>query len=207
MSVDRPRRFEMTVHVKAPPDDVFARLDDPRRLSAHMTQPSWKMGGGRMSVKTDDGEGRVVGSHIEMEGRVLGVRLRLDEVVTERDPPRRKAWQTVGRPRLLVVGEYRMWVEVDGADGGSRLKIGIEYGLPHRAKWMGDAVRASLCEVVHTPDGEGGPGTSRVERVHQERESHEGDDGLEDVRVVQAPAKTAVGETFADGADRHDSHT
>ena len=43
-----------------------------------------------------------------MNGRILGLKLSLDEVVTERDPPARKVWETVGVPRLLVIGPYRM---------------------------------------------------------------------------------------------------
>ena len=43
------RRFARTVQVGAPPDAVFARLDDQRRLAEHMEKPSAMMGGGRMT--------------------------------------------------------------------------------------------------------------------------------------------------------------
>jgi hypothetical protein len=35
-----------------------------------------------------------------MSGKVVGVDLFLDEVIREREPPRRKVWETVGTPRL-----------------------------------------------------------------------------------------------------------
>jgi hypothetical protein len=67
-----------------------------------------------------------------MTGRVLGMNLALDEVVTERTPPRRKVWETVGEPRLLVIGAYRMEFEITPEDGASRLVVFIDYRLPSR---------------------------------------------------------------------------
>jgi hypothetical protein len=64
-------------------------------------------------------------------------------VVTECAPPRRKVWETVGTPRLLVIGPYRMGFEVspEGA-AGSRLRVFIDYALPTGApaRWLGRAL-------------------------------------------------------------------
>jgi hypothetical protein len=80
-----------------------------------------------------------VGSHIGMSGRVLGVELSLDEVVTEREPPTRKVWETVGAPRLLVIGAYRMGCVVTPSGSGSLLRVFIDYALPASwpARWLG----------------------------------------------------------------------
>jgi hypothetical protein len=69
-----------------------------------MSKSSWKMGGGRMEMVFDDKQGRVVGSRIRLAGRVFGISLFVDEIVTERDPPYRKIWETLGTPKLLVIG-------------------------------------------------------------------------------------------------------
>ena len=61
-----------------------------------------------MTLSLDEQAGRSLGSHIRLQGRVLGVQLSLEEVVTEHTPPTRKVWMTVGTPRLLVIGPYRM---------------------------------------------------------------------------------------------------
>lgn len=125
-----PRHAESVVAVEAPPEQLFELLDDHSRLSAHMTRRSWMMGGGRMVTATDERHGREVGSHIVIAGRVFGVRLALDEVVVERERARRKVWETVGDPRLLVIGSYRMGFEIDADGPRSRLRVFIEYALP-----------------------------------------------------------------------------
>lgn len=134
-----PFHFECSVLVNAPAEAVFSRLDDSRLLSAHMSGSSWMMAGSRMRVELDASEGRAVGASIRMAGRVLGVALSLEEVVTERNPPRRKVWETIGAPRLLVIGPYRMGFEVTPQGGTSLLRVFIDYALPVAppARWLG----------------------------------------------------------------------
>ena len=130
---------ESSALVSASPDRVFALIDDHERLSSHMSQSSWRMGGGRMKTVLDDGRGQKVGSHVRVGGRVLGLELSLDEVVTEREPPTRKVWETVGSPRLLVIGAYRMGFEVTPRGSGSLLRVFINYAMPSSwpARWLG----------------------------------------------------------------------
>lgn len=121
---------EVVVRVAAPPERVFAHLDDQTRLAAHMEKPSAMMLGGRMGYRFDDAKGRAVGSMIKMTGDVLGLHLSIEEIVTEREPPRFKAWETRGEPRLLIIGSYWMGFEIASSDTGSRLRIFIEYDWP-----------------------------------------------------------------------------
>lgn len=132
------RHFESAGFVSAPPDAVFSYVDDHERLSSHMTRSSWMMGGGCMDVKLDAGRGRRLGSRIHMSGRAFGVALSLEELVSEYDPPRHKAWETVGQPRLLIIGEYRMGFDISPQNGGSNLRVFIDYELPQsrRGRWL-----------------------------------------------------------------------
>ena len=134
-----PRHFEGSAFVDASPEHVFAFVDDHSRFSSHMSQSSWMMGGGRMVVELDAAKGQAVGSHIRLSGRVFGVSLYLDEVVTRRDPPTDKVWETVGAPRLLVIGAYSMGVQIGPERGGSRLRVFIDYQLPDGplTSWLG----------------------------------------------------------------------
>jgi hypothetical protein len=138
----KPRgHFEQGATIRAPIDEVFAYLDDHSRLSAHMGRSSWMMGGGRMSIELDENRGQRVGSRIRLAGRAFGMRLFVEETVIERDPPRRKVWQTVGAPQLLVIGEYIMGFELAPEDGRARLRVFIDYALPRAgsARWLGKA--------------------------------------------------------------------
>lgn len=123
------RHDEITVRLAAEADRVFAHLDDPARLGEHMTEPSMMMLGGRMAYERDTGGGREVGSHIRMTGSFLGMTLSVDEVITERVPPVRKAWETVGRQRLIVIDSYRMGFDITPEDGACRLRVFIDYRL------------------------------------------------------------------------------
>ncbi|HEX5832063.1 MAG TPA: hypothetical protein VFY16_13865 [Gemmatimonadaceae bacterium] len=126
--------------LRAPIDDVFARLDGHARLASHMERPSWRMGWGTMAVHLDAGEGRAVGSRIRLDGRVFGIRLWVDEEVIERVPPTRKVWETVGAPRLLVIGPYRMGLALTAERPGDdevTLSVFIDYALPDRGlPWL-----------------------------------------------------------------------
>jgi len=122
--------FEASTFVAAPADSVFAYADDPARMSSHMSKSSWMMGGGRMRTELDAGRGQTVGSRIRLSGRVFGLDFAVDEIVIERVPPQRKAWQTIGSPRLLVIGHYRMGFEIASQENGSLLRVYINYALP-----------------------------------------------------------------------------
>ena len=133
------RRYAAEGLVPGPIDRVFAYVDDHSRLSSHMSQSSWLMGGGRMDIHFDEGHGQRTGSKIRLQGRVFGLNLFLEEVITERVPPYRKSWQTIGSPRLLIIGHYRMGFELSERKNASALRVFIDYSLPERRfeRWLG----------------------------------------------------------------------
>lgn len=138
------RHTEAAARVAASPHRVFAHLDDQTRLAEHMSKPSLIMGGGKMTYDFDEQKGQAVGSHIRLGGSAFGVRLYLDEMVTERTPPRHKVWRTVGQPKLIVVDSYEMGFDISVVDRGSALRVWIDYELPPRGlgrivPWLGDA--------------------------------------------------------------------
>ena len=123
----------------ASPEKIFSYVDDHRKFSIHMSKPSWVMGGGKMAVQTDEGHGQRVGSHMRLNGKVFGINLFLDEVVTKREPPYVKTWESVGNLNLLVIGNYRMGLMIKPEGGGSVFRVLIDYELPGTAKtrWLG----------------------------------------------------------------------
>jgi hypothetical protein len=123
-------RDEVFRSIQTTPKALFAYLDDQVSLGSHMEKPSAMMLGGSMRYILDEGKGRRLGSVIRMEGAFLGIRLSVEEVVTEREPPVRKAWETRGIPHLLILVGYRMGFDVSPADRGQRLRVFIEYNTP-----------------------------------------------------------------------------
>lgn len=133
------RHFEKNASIQASSQKVFGYVDDHSSFSAHMSQSSWMMIGGNMDTQTDEKRGQEVGSHIRMNGKVLGIKIFLDEVVTEHKPPFSKAWQTVGDLKLLVIGHYRMGLEISPENSYCKLKVYIDYELPQsfKTRWLG----------------------------------------------------------------------
>ena len=129
-----PFHSERTRIVTASADAVFSHLDDHNRLAGHMSQSSWLMAGSRMTIEIDAAKGRSTGSHIHLRGLVLGIPIQVEEVVTEHEPPFRKAWETIGVPKLLVIGHYKMGFEIRPQDASSLLRVFIDYDLPER--WL-----------------------------------------------------------------------
>lgn len=127
--------FERSRVIPASPEALFAHLDDQSRLGAHMTQSSAMMGGGRMTFEFDAGRGMAVGSRIRMGGSAFGITMSLEEEITERVPPTRKVWQTIGEPRLLILSGYAMGFAIAPGDGGAKLTVWIDYALPEG--WLG----------------------------------------------------------------------
>ena len=131
------QHFENSAIIPASAEKVFAFADNPANFSSHMNESSWMMGGGSMNTHTDEKKFQELGSHLQMEGTVFGIKLFLDEVVTKHDPPFRKEWQTVGNINLVVIGHYSLGFEIKPEE--NRLKVYIDYELPKSLKtlWLG----------------------------------------------------------------------
>ena len=134
-----PFHNESAAWIKAPVDRVFAYLDDPKALAAQMGESSMMMAGSRMSIDVDADGGRVIGSKIRMQGRMMGIPLLLEEVITERRVPNRNVWETIGTPNLLIIAHYRMSFELTPTGDSSVVRVFINYSLPTTAlgSWLG----------------------------------------------------------------------
>ena len=101
-------REEAFTTVSSTPRALFGYLGDQANLGSHMEKPSMMMMGGSMRNVFDQDRGRATGSVIRMDGNVLGIGLTVEEVVTAREPPVRKVWETRGIPHLFILGGY-LW--------------------------------------------------------------------------------------------------
>ena len=116
--------------IDAPAAAVFDFLDDQANLSAHMGKSSGMMLGSAMAIHMEPDHTRSVGSAFGFTGKVLGVPLKVEEVVTGREPPSRKTWETTADPSLWVIGRYQMGFELAPDGRVSNLCVYIRYNLP-----------------------------------------------------------------------------
>lgn len=59
------------------------------------------------------------------------------EVIVRYEPPYLKEWETVGTPKLLIIGSYRMGIEIKNHNQGSLLRVFIDYDPPKVNAWLG----------------------------------------------------------------------
>lgn len=125
------RYSEASGPVAAPPAAVYAFLDDHANLSAHMRRSSGMMLGSAMTLIMEEDHARRVGSRFGFTGRILGIPVSVEEVVTGREPPVSKTWETTGEPHLWVIGRYAMGFELAPRQkAGTTLHVYIHYDLP-----------------------------------------------------------------------------
>ena len=157
------RHYESSGVVAAGPEVVFDLIDDHRTFYAHVLKLA-RLLGGRMTLEMDDGGGKAVGSRIRLFGRFLGRSLSLEEVITRRDAPHDKTWQTVGLPNFLVLGEYRFRMHVEPDGRSARLTIAMDYDSPAGAGWLKRRVSdfyARLCAAEMVKSAQRRLGQSR----------------------------------------------
>ena len=145
-----PFHHESSGPANAPVEQVSAFLDDPQALAAHMGESSMMMPGSSMSIDVDAGGGRMIGSKVRMQGRMPGLRLSPEKVITEREAPAMKVWETIGTPKLLGISHYRMGFELTRNGASSLVRVFIDYSLPIKppGSWIGHwlgAVFARCC--------------------------------------------------------------
>lgn len=141
------KHYEDSTVIPASARNVFEYVDDHANYYSHVIKFA-RMAGGHMDLQMDDGCGKSVGSHIRLSGEVLGKSLSLEEVVTRREYPRVKTWETVGIPKFLIVGQYQYNIQIEPQNNGSTLHVSFDYDPPKQSGWIRrliGGVYAKLC--------------------------------------------------------------
>ncbi len=137
--MEQKKYYANSISLPVSPEEVFTFADNHANFSSHMNKSSWMMGGGKMTTHADERGFQKLGSHLQMEGTVVGVKLFLDQVVSTYEPPLRKEWHTVGKINLIVIDHYTLGFEIKPEDNTSNLRVYIEYMRPKTVKshWLG----------------------------------------------------------------------
>src|SRR3989344_7651761 len=130
---DFPFHHSSTAILQASADNAFSYLDDPKRLSSHMSESSWMMAGSKMAIELDEKVGHGIGAEIVLRGKMLGIPLFVREAVTDWQPAKRQAWETVGPQKMIIIGQYRMGFDLIPRASGVALRVFIDYGFPESA--------------------------------------------------------------------------
>jgi uncharacterized protein YndB with AHSA1/START domain len=125
------RRESRTVSIRAPPDKVFAYLDDPANA------PEWAEG--IVAIREIETTPGVVGSTFEVDIKEGGRVNTYQGVSLAYDPPRRM------RDRMTRAGStMEMQLDLEPAPEGTKLTQAVEYELPGLMALMAPLVRFML---------------------------------------------------------------
>ena len=118
------------VEILAPPEKVFAHMEDINNVGWHMSgERSMPMMGSRLILEViDDKKG--VGATYRWKGSIMGMIIDIEETVTKWVRDREKTWQTIGKPKMIVMSDYTMHLLLTPTEGGTHAMFEIDYSLP-----------------------------------------------------------------------------
>ena len=123
-------RARYEIEILATPEKVFAHMDDINNVGWHMSgESSMPMMGSRLRLEViDDKKG--IGATYRWKGSVMNMPIDIKETVTKWIKNGEKSWQTIGKPKMIVMSGYVMHLRVSPTEKGTKVLFEIDYSLP-----------------------------------------------------------------------------
>jgi len=119
-----------SILINRPVEIVFAYVDDIKNTGWHMTKSSMPLMGGHLNLETVSGNDAGTGATYRWWGKVFGLTMDFTETVTEWEENKKRVWETIGQPKLIIMDSYIMSFEVTPKDNSTLLVFKISYELP-----------------------------------------------------------------------------
>lgn len=116
--------------IEAPPQKVFAQMDDFSKTGMHMGESSMMMMGSKLKLEQLSSNATGVGATYRWHGKIMGMAIDFTETVSQWQPPERKEWETVSEAKIIIMSWYRMWFEIRPVEQGTLAKLFISYEPP-----------------------------------------------------------------------------
>lgn len=116
--------------IKAPVEKVFSLMDDLSKTGMHMSERSVMMMGSKLTLEHLPSPEKGVGAKYRWKGKMMGFRLDFTVEVTKWIENKEKIWQTIGTPRLIILGQYLMRLKTEPQTEGTLASLEIEYTRP-----------------------------------------------------------------------------
>lgn len=124
----RSLKKEIVIH--AAQEDVFSFMDDLSKTGMHMSEKSMMMMGSKLALEHLSGPARGVGAVYHWHGKVMGMRIDITEKITTWIENREKIWETIGRPKIILLGWYRMILKTSAVKEGTLTSLQIDFTPP-----------------------------------------------------------------------------
>jgi len=124
------KTFQETVLIDAPPHDVFMFMDDITHSGMHMSKRSMAMMGGRLNLELLSPNSTGPDVSYRWRGRAMGLPIDFTVVVTKWIEGKERIWETIGDPKVIVIGWFQMFLNLTQTDGKTSATLGITYDQP-----------------------------------------------------------------------------
>jgi hypothetical protein len=118
------------IFISAPPDKVFAMIDDLGVTGMHMTKSSAMMMGSKLNLEYLTTNHTGLGSKYRWTGKMMGMKMDFTVEVTKWIKGNEKTWETIGEARMIIYSWYRMHLLVKTIENGSEAELSITYERP-----------------------------------------------------------------------------
>lgn len=105
-------------------------MDDLSKTGMHMSENSIMMMGSKLVLEQMPGPSKGVGATFHWNGKVMGMPVDIIETVTKWVENKEKVWETIGSPKIIILGWYRMRLKTASANEGTNTSLQIEYTEP-----------------------------------------------------------------------------
>ena len=119
---------EIIIH--SSPQKVFSFMDNLSKTGMHMSENSMMMMGSKLILEQLSGPLQGVGATFHWYGKVMGMSIDITETVTKWTENHEKIWETIGTPKIILLGWYRMILKTEPAKEGTLASLQIDYTPP-----------------------------------------------------------------------------
>lgn len=120
-----------TITIQAAPEKVFTQMDDFSKTGMHMSESSMMMMGSKLKLEQLSLNSSGLGAKYRWYGKMMGMTIDFEEVVTKWEPPKLKEWETIGEAQIIIMRWYRMGFEITASENGTIVTMSIAYEPPN----------------------------------------------------------------------------
>ena len=95
-----------------------------------MSENSMMMMGSKLTLEHLSGPERGVGAIFRWLGKIMGMEIDITERITTWIENREKVWETIGQPKIILLGWYRMILKTSAVKEGTLTSLQIDFTPP-----------------------------------------------------------------------------
>lgn len=112
------------------PEKAFAYMDNIGNTGMHMTKSSMPMMGSKLELKQLSENATGLNSKFRWFGKMMGFTMDFTVVVTKWIKDKEKVWETIGEPKMIILGWYKMHLVLSPEGKNTKAELSLAYTKP-----------------------------------------------------------------------------